>query len=92
MHKMTINVLRSLHVLMTEGMKEILAKLQETLRNPLMHKAMHSHMQDLLHEFPRAKEATGLEWPLSGTPNSISSRQEEDNEGLLMMHALLDDI
>ena len=73
-------------------MIEFLVKPQETLQNPLMRKELCSHMQDLLHEFNLAKEEMGLERPLSGTPNSLSSRQEEEDEGLLMMHALLDDI
>ena len=71
---------------------EILAKLQETLQNPLMLKEMCSHMQDLLHEFNLAKEETRLERPLCGTPDSLPSWQEEEDDGLPMMHALLDDI
>ena len=73
-------------------MKEILAKLRQTLQNSLTREEMCSHMQDLLHEFPLAKEETGLEQPLSKSPNLLSSRQEEEDEGLSMMHALMDDI
>ena len=73
-------------------MKEILAKLRETMRNPLMHEEMRKHMQDLLHEFPLAKEEMELERPLSGTPNSLSSRQEEEDDGIPMMHVSLDNI
>ena len=73
-------------------MKEILAKLRETLRNPLTRKAMRKHMQDLLHEFPLAKEETELERPFCGTLNSLSLWQEEEDEGISMMHASLDDI
>ena len=51
--------------------KEILAKLQETLQSLLMREEMRSQMQDLLHEFPLAKEETRLEWPLSGTPDLL---------------------
>ena len=63
-----------------EGIKEILAKLRETLRNPLTHKAMCKHTQYLLHEFSLAKEETKLERPLCETPNSLSLRQEEEDE------------
>ena len=52
---------------------------------------MNNHMQDLLHEFPLAKEEMGLERPLSETPNLLSSRQEEEDDGLSMMHASVDD-
>ena len=73
-------------------MTEILAKLRETLQNPLMHKEVCSHMQDLLHEFNLAKEEKGLEWPLCRTLNSLTSWQEEEDQGLPMMHSSLDDI
>ena len=62
------------------------------MRNPLTREAMRKHMQDLLHEFPLAKEETKLERPLCGTPNSLSLRQEKEDEGNSMMHASLDDI
>ena len=62
-------------------MKDILAKLRETLRNPLMRDEMHKHMQDLLREFPLAKDKTKLEWPLRETLNSLSLQQEEEDEG-----------
>ena len=49
-------------------------------------------MQALLHEFPLAKDEKDLERPLSGIPDSLSLQQEEDDEGISMMHASLDDI
>ena len=73
-------------------MKDILAKLRETLRNPLTRDEMCQHMQALLHEFPLEKDEKELERPLSGTPDSLSLQQEEDNEGISMIHASLDDI
>ena len=74
-------------------MQDILAKLRETLRNPFTRvEMMRQHMQALLHEFSLAKEETKLEWPLCETPNSLSLRQEEEDEGISMMHASLDDI
>ena len=72
-------------------MKKILAKLRETLRNPLTRETMRKHMQDLLHEFPLAKEEMELERPLCGTPNSPSLQQEEEDEGISLMHASLDE-
>ena len=73
-------------------MKDILAKLCETLHNPLTRDEMCQHMQALFHEFPLAKDEKELERPCSGTPNSLSLQQEENDEGISMMHASLDDI
>ena len=73
-------------------MKDILAKLRETLCNPLTRDEMRQHMQALLHEFPLAKDEKELEQPRSRTPNSLSRQQEEDDKGISMMHASLDDI
>ena len=74
-------------------MKDILAKLRKTLRNPLTRDEMRQHMQALLHEFPLAKDEKELERPRSsGTLDSLSLQQEEDDEGISMMHASLDDI
>ena len=53
-------------------MKDILAKLRKTLRNPLTRDEMRQHMQALLHEFPLAKDEKELERPRSGTPDSFS--------------------
>ena len=77
---------------MKQSMKDILAKLCKTLCNPFTCDEMHQHMQALLHEFPLAKDKKELERPLSRTPNSLYLQQEEDDEGISMMHASLDDI
>ena len=62
---------------------EILAKLQETLQNPLMRKEMCSHMQDLLHEFNIAKEEKGVERPLlqDSRFTHIRARRKEKMKG-----------
>ena len=73
-------------------MKDILAKLHKTLHNPLTCDEMRQYMQALLHKFPLAKDKKELERPLSGTPYSLSLQQEEDDEGISMMHVSLDDI
>ena len=73
-------------------MKDLLAKLRETLYNPLMRDEMHQHMEVLLQEFPLAKDEKELERPRSGTLDSPSLQQEEDDEGISIMHASLDDI
>ena len=73
-------------------MKDILANLCDTLCNPLTRDEMSQHMQALLYEFSLAKDEKELERPLSGTPNSLSLQQEENDEGISMMHASLDDI
>ena len=73
-------------------MKDILANLRKTLHNPLTHDEIRQHMQALLHEFPLAKDEKELERPRSGTPDSFLWQQEEDDEGIPMMHASLDDL
>ena len=73
-------------------MKDILAKLHETLRNPLTRDKMRQNMQALLHEFSLAKDKKELERTLSGTPDSLSLQPKEDDEGISMMHASLEDI
>ena len=73
-------------------MKDILAKLRKTLRNPFTRDEMHQHMQALLHEFPLAKDEKELERPHSRIPDSLSWQQEEDDEEISMMHASLDNI
>ena len=63
------NVLRNCRI---ESMKDILAKLCKTLRNPFTRDEMRQHMQALLHEFTLAKDKKDLEQPRSGTPHSFS--------------------
>ena len=76
----------------TESMKNLIAKLRETLHNPQTRDEMLMHMQALLYDAPLATDEMELERPLSGTSNSLSSRQEEKDDGIPMMHASLDDI
>ena len=73
-------------------MKDILAKICEILCNPSTRDEMRQHMQALLHEFSLAKDEKELEKPCSKTLDSLSLQQEEDDEGISMMHASLDDI
>ena len=63
-----------------ESMKDLFAKLRETLHNPLTRDAVRHHMEALLQEFPLAKDERELEQPHSGTLDSLSLHQEEDVE------------
>ena len=73
-------------------MNDILAQLREILCNPFTRDEMRQHMQALLHEFPLAKDEKELERPRSGTPDSFSWQQEENDKGIPMMHASLDNL
>ena len=73
-------------------MRDLIAKLRETLYNPLMRDEMRRQMQALLHEFPLAKEERGLEQPPSGTLDSLYLQPKEDEEGISLMYATLDEI
>ena len=73
-------------------MRDLIAKLRETLYDPLTRDEMRRQMQALLHEFPLAKEERGLERPPSRTLDSLYLQPKEDEKGICMMYATLDDI
>ena len=73
-------------------MRDLIANLHETLYDPLTRDEMRRQMQALLHEFPLAKEERGLERPPSRTLDSLYLQPKEDDEGISLMYATLDDI
>ena len=72
-------------------MKNLIAKLRETLHNPHTRDEMRHQMQALLHEDPLAKDEEELERPHSGTLDSLALQHEEEDKGTSMMHATLED-
>ena len=73
-------------------MRDLIAKLRETLYDPLTRDEMRRQMQALLHEFPLAKEERGLEQPPSGTLHTLYLQPKEDDKEIYLILATLDEI
>ena len=70
---------------------EKLCKMQEEICSH-MQEEICSHMQNLLHESTLAARERGLDWPPYRTQILTPMHQEEEDKGLIVMHAMADDI
>ena len=62
------------------------------MQDPIIQEEICSNMQTLLHESTLAIEERGLERPPYKTSTLPPMRQEEEDKGLVMMHAMAYDI